>query len=154
MRIFFCREWKHRHRGAAKYRTHHGCWEQCCLCPAGGLHCRGPGTCFGHCWRFVISFNTFLFVENNTVDSTVYNKELDLIFSPKLYFVQFAKTRGMAPLSKRVYEREIQLCFWTLVSSLLYLMIQFLLIFFLFSSHHLHHLPTTIIKYNFSPLEC
>lgn len=153
MRIFFCREWKHRHQGAAKYRTHHGCWEPCRLCPAGVLHWRGPGACFGHCWGFVISFNTFLFVENNTVESTVQNKELDLIFYPKLYFVQCAKTCGTAPLSKRVYEREIQLCFQTLVSSFLS-HATILADFFLFSSHHLHHLPTTIIKYNVSPLEC
>lgn len=104
MRIFFCRKWKRRHPGAAKYKTQLGCWGQCCLCPAVVLHWRGPGVCFGQFWGFLISFHKFLFPENSTADSTVNNKEFELILSSKFNLVQCAKTQGMVPLSVWLYE--------------------------------------------------
>lgn len=63
---------------------------------------------FGHFGGFLMSFNKFLFfAKNDTVDSTIYSKEVELTFSPGFIFVQYADSQGMTPLSIWVYKQEI-----------------------------------------------
>lgn len=143
MRIFFCRKWKHRHPGAAKYKTQLGCWGQCCLCPAVVLHWRGPGVCFGQFWGFLISFHKFLFPENSTADSTVNNKEFELILSSKFNLVQCSapRLREWHHCLFGYMSKKYSCTFWTPVFSLLQLMKhKFLPIFTSFASRHLQHL--------------